>query len=396
MAAPQAQLAEAFAAFNTLSAELAQAYEALERRVAELSRELAAAQDARLRELAEKERLAERLGGILDALPAAVVVLDEAGRVCEANPTARRWLGGPLEGECWQEVAARTLKPDGQGGWRLDAVGHVALASCELGSGAGRIVLLTDQTEARRLREQAERNRRLAAMGEMVARLAHQLRTPLASALLYVSQLAARPLEGEAGRRLARKGLARLRQLERMVDDMLGYARGGSGPVTQVELTELAAELTATLEPQLAEREARLEIEAAPRLKVTGNREALLGALLNLAANALEAGARRLRLQARPHPSRVTIRFTDDGPGIPAHLHTRVFEPFFTTRSDGTGLGLAVVRAVVEAHGGRIALETAQAGGACFRIDLPRGEVARLLPSGAQGTAAHAFIEEDS
>lgn len=396
MAAPQAQLAEAFAAFNTLSAELAQAYEALERRVAELSRELAAAHDARLRELAEKERLAERLGGILDALPGAVVVLDGAGRVCEANPAARQWLGEPLQGERWQEVAARALEPDGQGGWRLAAARHVDLATRELGAGAGRIVLLTDQTEARRLREQAERNGRLAAMGEMVARLAHQLRTPLTSALLYVSQLAGRSLEPEAGRRLARKGLARLRQLERMVDDMLGYARGGAGPVTRVELGDLATELTATLEPQLAEREARLDPALPPRLSVTGNREALLGALLNLATNALEAGARCLRLQAEARPAQVVIRFSDDGPGIPAPLRARVFEPFFTTRSDGTGLGLAVVRAVVEAHGGRIALEAAEAGGTCFRIELPRGEAARPLPSGAQGAAAHAFIEEDS
>ncbi|MDH5409594.1 MAG: PAS domain-containing protein, partial [Gammaproteobacteria bacterium] len=107
---PQA-LEEAFQAFNQLSGQLADSYQALENRVAQLSGELANSHDERIKELTAKEKLANRLGALLDALPGGVVVLDQTGKVQEYNPVAIDLLGEPLHGETWSEVINRAFNP---------------------------------------------------------------------------------------------------------------------------------------------------------------------------------------------------------------------------------------------------------------------------------------------
>src|SRR5699024_8827775 len=170
-----------------------------------LSRELAAARDQRLIELAEKERLANRLSHLLAALPAGVIVLDAQGVVQTANPAAAELLGSPLEGIAWPAVYGRAVAGAGGADSELELNGgrRVTLSSCDLGGEPGRILVLQDVTEARALQALADRRRRLSAMGEMAASLAHQIRTPLASALLYVGHLGARNLGNADRERIA-------------------------------------------------------------------------------------------------------------------------------------------------------------------------------------------------
>ncbi|MGD8644632.1 MAG: hypothetical protein PVI15_10100, partial [Chromatiales bacterium] len=212
MAVPQAQLTEAFQAFNQLAAELSDSYTGLQRRVAELQGELAEARSDRLRHLAEKERLAERLGQLLEALPGAVVVLDDDAIVREVNELARRWLGEPLIGIAWPRVAARALRLGTSGNPSLVDGRPLGLSTRELEAGSGSIILVTDETDTRRLEQAASRNERLAAMGEMVARLAHQIRTPLTSALLYLSHITNRSVAVSEHGALADKGVGCLRR----------------------------------------------------------------------------------------------------------------------------------------------------------------------------------------
>lgn len=376
------QLQEAFQAFNRMSSALEHSYRELEQQVAGLNRELAASRSERL-------QLADRLETLIEALPGGVLVLDAEGRVGECNPMAQQLLGTPLVGETWEAVRRRCFDPVGSDGHdiRLHDGRWIRISDRPLDAAAGRILLINEITETRHLTEVLNRQQRLSAMGEMLAGLAHQLRTPLSTALLYASQLsdtadAAR--QHQFGERI----VERLRHLERMVNDMLVFARGGQGGEAEaIPLGRLLASLEQHLEPQLAGVDWQCDCRD-PDVPVQGDETALAGALANLIVNALQAAVDSpvIHLEAAQNSDgTVSIRIRDNGPGIPAELRERIFEPFFTTRSGGTGLGLAVVRATVAAHGGDIAVESAAGAGTTFSLRLPPAPLAGALASGAAG-----------
>lgn len=218
------------------------------------------------------------------------------------------------------------------------------------------------------------RRERLSALGEMAAQLAHQLRTPLAAALLYVGHLA-RPGLAEADRlRFAEKTLSRLRYLERLVQDMLSFVRGQQGAPTAVAVRGLLEELEQVMEPQASLQGVALHIDEAAPLMVSADRPAILGALINLVENALQASppGSTIRLEAGSHGSPfAAFRVEDQGPGIADDIKARLFEPFFTTRGEGSGLGLAIVKQTAEAHGGWVEVESAPGRGSRFTLFLP-------------------------
>lgn len=379
---PTAQeLEQAFSLFNEASAQLSSAYQDLQDQVGRLTAELAVANGELRRQYEEKEALSRRLALLLDALPGGVVVLDASGRILEANPVALDLLGHDSPGRAWSEVEAQRLAATATPQeWQLrDAAGNphgrwVSIGTSPLDPTGGRILLISEITEARRLHEQLERHKRLSAMGEMAARLAHQLRTPLATALLYAGNLA-RPALPDADRvRFAEKAQTRLRDLERMIQDMLTFVRGVPAARDLIELPELMHELAQVMEPQMASRGVRFDLSAhCGRALLSANRKALAGAFVNLLENALQACASggEVRLEARTEAGMALVCVSDSGPGMPVEVQERLFEPFFTTRTEGTGLGLAIVRSVVAAHGGDVRVESAPGRGAAFRVSLP-------------------------
>jgi two-component system sensor histidine kinase FlrB len=379
------ELEQAFAAFNESSALLQEAYRELEGRVDVLSGELAEARSERLAQLAEKERLADRLQGLLETLPGGVVVLDGSAIVRDHNPGAGELLGHPLLDRPWREVLERAVVRATESQLELADGRLASMAARTLQGDAGSIILLADVTEQRRLQDFAERNARLSQMGEMSARLAHQTRTPLTAAVLYASQLAHAGGEPERVQRYAQKILAQLRLLERMVNDMLCFARGASAGDEDVDLRAMFEELKQTIAPQLGARASLQALPVPAGTVLRGSREALGGALLNLIDNALRAAGddARVELEARPDATGgVTLYVHDNGPGVPEALRQKIFEPFYTLRSNGTGLGLAVVQSVARAHGGSARVQARAGGGASFSIHVPR-VAEELLPSGA-------------
>jgi two-component system sensor histidine kinase FlrB len=219
------------------------------------------------------------------------------------------------------------------------------------------------------------RQQRLLTLGELAAGLAHQIRTPLATALLYASQmtLADRSLEDQA--RCAGKTVQSLKQLDRLVNDMLAFAHGGAARET-VSVSALLEQVAQWLRPALRQG-IRLTIRTqAPELSVRANAPSLVSAVLNLATNALQAAGPELELTLlarRAGEDRAQIIVSDNGPGVPAHIRERIFEPFFTTRARGNGIGLAIVKSVIEAHRGSVCLADSGCG-ATFIIDLPAEE----------------------
>lgn len=370
-------LAEAFRIFNQASEELASAYTSLQGQVATLSAELAAANGALRLQYMEKAALTERLSHLLDALPAGVILLDAEGRTVQANPAAEAVFGRELAELPWPEIERRLLAATDTPGEYTSGARRIVVNVTPLDSAGGRIVLLHDVTETHRLRVQAERNERLAAMGEMAAQLAHQLRTPLAAALLYAGNLENPDLPAGSRTSIARKTVERLKALERLIQDMLLFARGEVLGREEFAVAELIEELRQTFEPLACSRGIALVVDtaaAAPGATlVTGNRKALGGALTNLLENALQAveAGGCVTLAARRAGDRLVLAVRDNGRGIPTESLARLFEPFFTTRAEGTGLGLAIARGVARAHGGGIDVSSTPGEGTEFMLTLP-------------------------
>lgn len=368
------ELQRAFDLFNQVSAELTQAYATLQQKVASLTEELAVANGELRRQYREKEALSERLSLLLNALPAGVVVLDGQASITEANPVARQLLGDELEGRHWGDVARAHLEPTlTLGEWQLDGR-RLSLAESPLDSSGGKLLLLHDISAAHQMKSELERNQRLAAMGEMAASLAHQLRTPLATALLYAGNLGQAELGEEARRRFADKTVAQLRRLERLIQDVLLFARGESIGRDVIGVSDLLAEVAQTLEPLLKEHGLRLEMDdRCPGAVIVGGRKALFGALVSLLENALQVSdpGGSIRLSAWYGEDEIQVAVADEGPGIPAEMQARIFEPFFTTRSQGTGLGLPIALGVARAHGGSLQVSSEPGSGAEFVLRLP-------------------------
>jgi len=372
------ELQRAFDVFNQVSQELTQAYEGLQGRVESLTAELAVANGELRRQYQEKEALSERLSLLLNALPAGVVVLDHSAIVSEANPVARDMLGSEVIGRDWPTLAQDRLSgTDAPDEWQLDAR-RVAIAESPLDSAGGRLLLIHDITIAHELKANVERNQRLAAMGEMAASLAHQLRTPLATALLYSANLAQPDLSDAARARFAGKATEQLKRLERLIQDVLLFARGESIGRDVIPAASLIADAAQTMEPLCLEKGVGFSVEAQVADSIiTGSRKALSGAMLNLLENALQAceGHRdrkpEVRLTARCIGQQLKISVRDTGEGIAPEAQKRIFEPFFTTRGQGTGLGLAIALGVIRAHGGRIDVSSTPGEGSEFVMLLP-------------------------
>lgn len=370
------RLTEAFRIFSKASEELSGAYSELQNQVFGLTEELAAANGALRQQYQEKAALTERLSLLLDALPAGVVVLDDAGCVVQINPAATRFLGGGSVGTDWMAIYAEALVPGGTPGEFLGGERRLAVDVTPLDSTGGRIVLLHDITEAQQVKTQAERNQRLAAMGEMAAQLAHQLRTPLAAALLYAGNLESGELPAASTAAIAGKMVARLKHIEHLIQDMLLFARGEAFGRERFAVTDLLGELAQNFEPLAHDAGVQFVVDDQGKgALLTGKRKSLVSALTSLLENALQAvdgqQGGRVALSARRDDGNVLLVVQDNGPGMDAATATRLFEPFYTTRSDGTGLGLAIARGVVLAHGGSIEVIPSPGAGAKFIVSLP-------------------------
>lgn len=373
------ELEQAFNLFNLASEQLAGVYQDLQQQVERLTTELAVANGELRRQLDEKAALSARLGLLLESLPGAVIVLDAEGRIVEANPAAQGMLGPDLLGRLWKTVAAGLLRGTASPHeWVLEQRGaarRLNIRSRSLDSGDGEILLIHDVTETYEMQQALERHQRLSAMGEMAAGLAHQLRTPLATALLYTANLTKSRISETDRMRFAEKALARMRHLERLIQDMLLFVKGGAVGRERVSIVDLMGEIQQTMEVQMATAGLSFVVsDESAGASVSGNRKALAGALINLLENALQActPGDEVRFEALDESEWITLRVVDTGAGMEASVRERLFEPFFTTRHEGTGLGLAIVRGIIQSHGGEIDVRSTPGAGTEFLLRLPR------------------------
>ena len=362
----RADLQAAFLAFGSVSEQLSSAFDSLREQVAQLRAELGEARTGR-------EHLAARLAALVRGLPGGVLVLDADETIQECNPAAALLLGEPLLGQSYPAVLARSASNvTGIAEHTELNNGRFVNISRRHLRGSGEVVLLTDVTESHLMQQLLQRQQRLLTMGELAAGLAHQIRTPLATALLYASQITLPGRSREDLERCGERTVSSLKQLDSLVNDMLAFAHGGAARET-VSVSALLEQVAQWLRPALR-RGVRLTIRTqAPELKVRANAPSLVSAVLNVATNALQAASGELDLELlarRSESGRAQILVIDNGPGVPPQVRNRIFEPFFTTRTRGTGIGLSIVKSVAEAHGGSVRLAETDRG-ATFVIDLP-------------------------
>ena len=371
------KLEQAHDLFSRMSDQLRESHGLLEQQVDQLQAQLVEVNAQRTRELAEKACLAGRLQNLLDLLPGGVIVLDGRGVVREANPAARELLGEPLEGQLWRELIRDRFAPrdDDYHEVSLRSGRRVSLATRSLRGEPGQIILLTDLTETRQLQTQLARNERLSALGRMVASLAHQIRTPLSTALLYASHLHQPDLSVTHRQRFSQRLKDRLQTIEQQVRDMLLFAKGDLPLTDRLSAHEFFVNLQQQAETLIGESGAdcRWEDRCPPGVHLHCNRETLIGAALNLIDNAIQAGtpAARMKVCQRLQEGRLSLSVVDVGRGMTRAELAKIGEPFYTTRAQGTGLGVSVVKSVAHAHGGAFLLRSRAGQGTWAELVLP-------------------------
>jgi two-component system sensor histidine kinase FlrB len=370
------KLTQAFHLFNDLTKNLTDSYQGLELQVTKLRQELTAARNDRLKTHIEKEKLANQLHKLLATLPAGVIVLDSSDRVIDCNKVAVEFLGKSLLGSLWASVVEQRLIPviNNPHEQKLQDGRQLSVTRSTLGNSEGYIILLSDVSEMRSLQDVVNQQKQLSAMGEMVASMAHQVRTPLSTAILYASQLGIEGISEKQRQKFSTKILERLQFLEGQVNDMLIFAKDGRLAMEKFSLPEMLRKISDAMVEQTLASDIQFSLSNNSKILVLqGNENALRGAIMNLLNNAEQAldGAGKIQLLINQREHYLKISIKDDGNGISESDQERIFEPFFTTRINGTGLGLAVVDSVMRAHGGTVHCISDPGDGTEFVLTFP-------------------------
>lgn len=373
-----------FELFNRMSNDLSHSYKALEQQVAQLTTELDRVNKQREEERKQNEQVAAKWGSLLEVLPGGVLVLDRWGVVSQTNPAANELLECNPVGHKWLDVIQSCFSPRGDDFHEISLRSgkRVSLSTRSLSEEQGQIILLTDQTETRQLQDQVARDQRLSALGQMVSAMAHQIRTPLSAAMLYAENLKEGSLPAEKTQQFAEKIVNRLNSLENQVRDMLIFAKGNVKLTDKISIDTLVESVQEYTESILAPYDFEVDCVLNHQNAVLEcNHQVLVGAICNLIQNAVHAcetklqqeGAASIKLVTFNDKDSLVINIIDNGTGIHADVIDRLkaAESFVTTKAQGTGLGLAVVRAVVSAHQGEFDIDSDQGRGTCITLKLP-------------------------
>lgn len=378
-----------FEAFTRASKELETAYERLRRRADDVDARLRESNQRVLTKSDELDRVTGHLHGVLDAIPSGVVATDTDGFVVSVNRAAERLLGRPARELVGRDV--RVLRGrDGSPLLRLAAADpadvpaerdfeslegarrRVVSTVSRLADG-GRIEVLNDLTEVAHLRTQLNRLDTLAALGEMAAGIAHEVRNPLNGISGFAALLERAFEQGRAGDADTRRCVERIRKgvgdVDAIITSLLMWARPERLSKTRFDLRDLVVDAVA----ELGVVEGIETVLPSYAVSVDADRTKLRIVLGNLLRNAREAAgeAGRVRIGTHKDGDAPQIVVEDSGPGISAEARARLFVPFATTKPRGTGLGLAIARKLTEVHGGELALRAGSLGGARFVVILP-------------------------
>lgn len=355
----------------------------------------------------EKSRLLDALRdkgdyleNILQNSADAIVVADAQNRIRTWNEGARRMFGyeaaevlgrdyamllpADLRARREDELNKEHVEREGyfrqdeglliaKDGRPLTASATATLLRDKGGRPIGRSIILRDVTHLKRLQQELVASQSLAAVGELAATVAHEIKNPLAGISGAVQVLAEGTPPGDARRGVMNEILDQIARLDRTVRDLLHFARPATPAKEDVDLGDSLQSAWSLLSAQPAAAAVRFEIEGASGVLVRADPQLLHQVWVNLFQNAVEAMPRGGGLTVRVRPtSPARVEVADTGAGVAAEVADRIFKPFFTTKTRGTGLGLPITRKIIEAHGGRIWVEGGPGPGTTFCVEMPR------------------------
>ena len=354
--------------------------------------------------LLEEKGFLER---VFDALQEGVIVLDVAGMITYLNRAACRLfgiaeeeaegaaLGTQIRGLDWEalvqegRVISRDLEVFYPENRYLNFYLAPIVGGTENSESLGYVMIVRDITQDRVLEEQKMESERISALTMLAAGVAHEIGNPLNSLTIHLQlmnrKLAKAPPEvRESVEELLEISQGEIKRLDFIVSEFLGAIRPQKPKLELTDLNEMVEEAVRFLEPDLKDRRVVAEIETAPNLpRMAVDRDQFKQVIYNLLKNAAQAIGTdgNLRISTGVDDYNVILCFEDDGVGIDAEAMSKIFEPYFTTKKTGTGLGLLIVRRIVREHGGEIEFESVEGKGTRVTIYLPRAEKPmRLLP----------------
>jgi two-component system NtrC family sensor kinase len=354
-----------------------------------------------------------------DALSEGMAVVDQEGRVRRANRSLAAMLGRPVIDVIGQDLSHAlgqppTLQDLLEATRRGERPSPLVARSTRLGRtmrfAAARmpnptaeqslVVLVEDVTDQQTMESQLIQSEKLAAVGQLVSGVAHELNNPLTSIAGLAEFLLEQHELGPNDRGHLRVIHEQAERAGRIVRNLLTFARKSTTERARVDLNDVVRRTLTLLSYDLRLEDVETRQELAPALpEILGDRPALQQVVLNLLTNAGHAVAGNAAGRARLIEVRtwfdgqVHLRVTDNGPGIPDEAVSQLFTPFFTTKEpgQGTGLGLSISYSIIQAHGGHIVLERPGEGGAAFRLDLPPAPP--LPPAPAPSPAAEPLAQ---
>jgi PAS domain S-box-containing protein len=348
-----------------------------------------------------------RLERIVQSAMDAIITIDEAQRIVLFNRAAEDMflckaeevLHQPLDRfipERFRERHRGHIESFGKSGVtsrKMGALGVISglrsngeefpveAAISQVGVAGGRLytVILRDITQRKRLEDQLRRTERVAELGTLASGMAHEIGTPMNVILGRAEYLMNRTTD-----EITRKGLqtiiSQVERITKVMNQLLSFARRRAPERRAVDLREIIESGLEMFDERLARRQMKVEVEFAETCPpVQADADQMSQVLINLLVNAIDAmpGGGRVRIRVRPvELDVVEWTITDTGSGMPSDVLEKIFDPFFTTKEfgAGTGLGLTVVRGIMEEHGGSISVESEPGKGTTFKMMLPRSQ----------------------
>ncbi len=383
----QQEFLRIIAAYDQATSDLQKTHASLKEQVARLTGELSRKNEALVSSLEEVSALKNYLANILESITDGVIAIDPAGRVMAFNQSAAEVVlsgandqtGRPVQEVLPQPAAElgrillRALHDQAEltnievqleGPLRRVLSVSASLIRNEKSEVLGAVETFRDLTAIKQLEAKAARQDRLAALGEMAAGVAHEIRNPLGGIELYASTLKRRFEAGSKEAEMADKICSASTALNRIVSDMLTFTRGREPVCKPSVLERVCATALDMAARALEDKHIHVELQHhLQKQRIPVDADLIAQAFLNVILNAIqftpENGTLIIRsnLVGEPGQQAAIVEFEDGGPGITDEVAAKLFNPFFTTRREGTGLGLAIVHKIVQDHGAQISVE---------------------------------------
>lgn len=352
-------LKDAFNGFSRASDSIVNYYNVLESQIRLLKEEV----ESKNREL---EKAKEYLHNILDSIPVGIVVIDRKS-ISFLNKTAERLSSEKFIDDLnnSNQKAGEIKNGKGQYRWKKDVLRN--------GFTGKEVIVIEDVTEFEKMKERFERDERLRAMGEMAARIAHEIKNPLGSMELFLSMLSDRKLKPKEKKYVDYIHFG-VQTIDRIINNILSYTRPRSLVMNEEKIGKVVEETLDFMKLSIMSRHINVHYDVHYDGVSFFDPDMMKLVIMNFISNAIDAvtGKGSIRIEIKEEEKYVVIVVNDNGAGMSEDVRKNIFNPFFTTKDKGVGLGLFIVHNIVQAHKGYIEVESTEGVGTTFFVYIPK------------------------